>query len=202
MTAKEKSDYWYNIRELNEFKIGIHVLLNSEEQTSACQQWLLQRSRQMATNDSGNDPRNASSSKQWWHKYGHSRRGLEKFSADTAKQTVASHTLAVNKVLQVQSKQKYLLFSKDDPAEELASVYREYTAWSVDLALAAAASDRDAVLTGFDDGKRKTREFFLLKQLYKAAGPGQGQHHNYCRLKHEPPFMKPKGVFKPPAHNS
>jgi len=72
---------------------------------------------------------------------------------------------------------------KDNDAERLAWIYHEYAAWSRDLALAAAASDRDAVQTDFNDSKRKTREFFLLKQFF---------HHGKQVHKHMPQFMLPR----------
>jgi hypothetical protein len=64
-------------------------------------------------------------------------------------------------------------------------VYHEYTAWSRDLALAAGASDADAVMTNFDDDKRHTREYYLLKQV---VASGFKVH------KRMPKFMYPKCI--------
>jgi hypothetical protein len=71
-----------------------------------------------------------------------------------------------------------------DP-EKIAEVYHEYTAWSRDLALAAGASDADAVSTNFDDDKRHTREYYVLKQVI-ASG--------YKVHKHMPQFMLPRCI--------
>jgi len=133
--------------------------------------------------------------KEWWHKYGDSRRGLEKFAcAREYDQSVASIFSAIQKVLWEQScmrRQRQCcsfffgnnLRREEQDAERLARIYHEYTAWSRDLALAAAASDRDAVQTDFDDSKRKTREFFLLKQFF---------HHGRRVHKYMPQFMLPQ----------
>lgn len=61
----------------------------------------------------------------------------------------------------------------------------EYTAWSRDLALAAGASDADAVRTNFDDDRRHTREYYMLKQVVSAG---------YKVHKHMPQFMLPKCI--------
>lgn len=63
--------------------------------------------------------------------------------------------------------------------------YHEYTAWSRDLALAAGASDADAVRTNFDDKKRHTREYYMLKQVVQSGGKVH---------KHMPQFMLPKCI--------
>jgi len=67
---------------------------------------------------------------------------------------------------------------------ELIEIYilRKY---SRDLALAAGASDADAVRTNFDENKRHTREYYLLKQI---VASGNLVH------KHMPQFMLPKCI--------
>lgn len=130
-----------------------------------------------------------SSSKSWWHNYDHSRRGLERYaSPGQARQILASYKVALHKVLAEQQRQRLLscLFipGARDP-EKIAEVYHEYTAWSRDLALAAGASDADAVRTNFDDDKRHTREYYMLKQVV-ASG--------YKVHKFMPQFMLPKCI--------
>ncbi len=125
----------------------------------------------------------------WWHNYDHSRRGLERYaSPGQARQILASYKVAVQKVLGEQRRQCILgLFcvpNAYDP-EKIAEVYHEYTAWSRDLALAAGASDADAVSTNFDDDKRHTREYYVLKQVI-ASG--------YKVHKHMPQFMLPRCI--------
>lgn len=107
-------------------------------------------------------------SRSWWHEYDHSRRGLERYaSPGQARQILASYKVALQKVLMEQNRQRLLCFicipGARDP-EKIAEVYHEYTSWSRDLALAAGASDADAVRTDFDDDKRHTREYYMLKQ--------------------------------------
>ena len=53
------------------------------------------------------------------------------------------------------------------------------------MALAAGASDADAVRTNFDENKRHTREYYLLKQI---VASGNLVH------KHMPQFMLPKCI--------
>ena len=125
----------------------------------------------------------------WWHDYDHSRRGLERYaSPGQARQILASYKVAVQKVLGEQRRQRILGFfcipNAYDP-EKIAEVYHEYTAWSRDLALAAGASDADAVSTDFDDDKRHTREYYVLKQVI-ASG--------FKVHKHMPQFMLPRCI--------
>ncbi|KAL7493830.1 hypothetical protein ACHAWT_003074 [Skeletonema menzelii] len=125
----------------------------------------------------------------WWHNYDHSRRGLERYaSPGHARQILASYKVAVQKVLGEQRRQRILGFfcvpNAYDP-DKIAEVYHEYTAWSRDLALAAGASDADAVSTNFDDDKRHTREYYILKQVI-ASG--------YKVHKHMPQFMLPRCI--------
>ena len=125
----------------------------------------------------------------WWHNYDHSRRGLERYaSPGQARQIFSSYKVAVQKVLGEQRRQRLLGFfcfpNAYDP-EKIAEVYHEYTAWSRDLALAAGASDADAVSTNFDDDKRHTREYYVLKQVI-ASG--------YKVHKHMPQFMLPRCI--------
>jgi hypothetical protein len=126
---------------------------------------------------------------QWYHQYNHSRRGLERYaSPGQARQILASYKVAVQKVLGEQHRQRLLnclcIPGSYNP-DRIAKVYIEYTAWSRDLALAAGASDADAVRTNFDDDKRHTREYFMLKQVV-ACG--------FKVHKHMPQFMYPKCI--------
>lgn len=129
-------------------------------------------------------------SRAWWHDYDHSRRGLERYaSPGQARQILKSYKVALTKVLNEQQRQRLLacLFipRAHDP-EKIAEVYHEYTAWSRDLALAAGASDADAVRTNFDDDKRHTREYYMLKQVVISG---------YKVHKHMPQFMLPKCII-------
>ncbi|KAL7534692.1 hypothetical protein ACHAXR_009379 [Thalassiosira sp. AJA248-18] len=128
-------------------------------------------------------------SRSWWHEYEHSRRGLERYaSPGQARQILASYRVAVQKVLGEQQRQRLLaclcIPGVNDP-EKIAEVYHEYTAWSRDLALAAGASDADAVRTNFDDEKRHTREYYMLKQVVSSG---------YKVHKHMPQFMLPNCI--------
>jgi hypothetical protein len=130
-----------------------------------------------------------SRSEYWWHDYDHSRRGLERYaSPGQARQILASYKVAVHKVLGEQQRQRllsYFCIPGSLNPDKIAEVYHEYTAWSRDLALAAGASDADAVSTNFDDDKRHTREYYMLKQV---VASGFKVH------KRMPKFMYPKCI--------
>lgn len=97
----------------------------------------------------------------WWHKFGHSRRGLEHMaSIDEGRQRQANVRHAIRAVVEEGRRQKALL--RED-ADKLRMVSIQHTLWARDLALAAGASDADAVSTNFNDDSRKSREFYLLK---------------------------------------
>jgi hypothetical protein len=102
----------------------------------------------------------------WWHKFGHSRRGLEHIaSVEEGRQRQANVRTAIRAVLDEQRRQK--IYRKED-SDKLRMLSLQYTTWARDLALAAAASDAEAVQVNFDES-RKSREYFLLKNA-KAAG--------------------------------
>ena len=120
----------------------------------------------------------------WWHKFGHSRRGLEHIaSIDEGRQRQANVKTALRAVIEEQRRQK--AFHREDP-EKLRMVSIQHTSWARDLALAAGASDADAVEMNFDDGSRKSREFYLLK----LSRTNQSKVHSTQKAS-VPAFMKP-----------
>jgi hypothetical protein len=121
----------------------------------------------------------------WWHKFGHSRRGLEHIaSIDEGRQRQANVKTSIKAVLEEQRRQK--AFHREDP-DKLRMVSIQNTAWARDLALASGASDADAVQTNFDDESRRSREFYLLK-LSRA---NQSSNMPASTKKVVPAFMKP-----------
>jgi hypothetical protein len=121
----------------------------------------------------------------WWHKFGHSRRGLEHIaSIDEGRQRQANVKTSIKAVLEEQRRQK--AFHREDP-EKLRMVSIQNTAWARDLALASGASDADAVQTNFDDESRRTREFYLLK----FSRANQSNNMPATSKKVVPAFMKP-----------
>lgn len=120
----------------------------------------------------------------WWHKFGHSRRGLEHIaSIDEGRQRQTNVKTALRAVIEEQRRQK--VFHREDP-EKLRMVSIQHTSWARDLALAAGASDADAVQMNFDDGSRKSREFYLLK----LSRTNQTKVHSTQKAS-VPAFMKP-----------
>lgn len=103
----------------------------------------------------------------WWHHFGHSRRGLEHIaSVEEGRQRQANVRIAINVVIDEQRRQK--TYRKEDP-EKLRMLSLQYTTWARELALAAAASDAEAVKVDFNEN-RKSREFYILKQARSQGG--------------------------------
>jgi hypothetical protein len=101
----------------------------------------------------------------WWHRFGHSRRGLEHLaSIDEGRQRHVNVLAAKEAVLGEQRRQK--IFGTKD-ASKLTTMYIQHSSWARDLALAAGESDADAVRSSFDH-QRKSREFYLQKTLSRA----------------------------------
>jgi hypothetical protein len=116
----------------------------------------------------------------WWHKFGHSRRGLEHIaSIKEGSERQANVRHAIKAVLDEQRRQK--TYMRVDP-EKLRMVAIHNTAWARDLALASGSSDADAVSSNFVE-ERKSREFYLLKMARS--------NNTNCSGKHVPAFMQP-----------
>ena len=177
MSEEEKSSYWWSIEEFEIIKMASALLIQPEEVTRLCKTWLANGGDSGGAEEA-TEPIGRSQKKDegWWHKYGDSRRGLEHFaSPHEAPQILESYTEAVYQTLAEQERQRRrrgclsscgrAAASDVEGAERIARIYQEYTAWSRDLALASGASDADAVACDFDDDKRKSREYFLLKQI-------------------------------------
>ncbi|KAL7478716.1 hypothetical protein ACHAW6_004467 [Cyclotella cf. meneghiniana] len=202
-TPEEATQVWYQREDFDHFKAEMTLLIRDMEASKELAAiWLdseeaeRRRSTGKLDNSSGKDAKNKTShtkSRSWWHDYDHSRRGLERYaSPGQARQILASYKVAVQKVLAEQRRQNLmacLLFcippNKNQNAQRIAEIYHEYTAWSSDLALAAGASDADCIRTNFNDETRKTREYYILKQVIK---------NGYRVHKHMPQFMMPKCI--------
>lgn len=109
----------------------------------------------------------AANGDKWWHHFGHSRRGLEHIaSVEEGRQRQANVRIAIGVVIDEQRRQK--TYRKED-AEKLRMLSLQYTTWARELALAAAASDAEAVQSDFNEN-RKSREFYILKQAKSQPG--------------------------------
>eukprot|EP00536_Pseudo-nitzschia_multiseries_P016894 jgi/Psemu1/138694/gw1.1277.2.1 len=120
----------------------------------------------------------------WWHRFGHSRRGLEHITASGAegRQRHSTARSAIRCVLDEQKRQRLFPPKKTTTtttttkgynnnncccldADKFRSVYHPKTQWARLLARAAGDSDADAVRTNFDETKRKSREHYLRRHL-------------------------------------
>ncbi|KAL3913671.1 MAG: hypothetical protein SGILL_006396 [Bacillariaceae sp.] len=130
----------------------------------------------------------------WWHKFGHSRRGLEHIaSIDEGRQRQGNVKTSVRAVLEEQRRQK--VFHREDP-EKLRMVSIQNTTWAKDLAMASGASDADCILKNFDDDNRRTREFYLLK----FSRANQSSNVPAASKKVMPAFMKPMMTMQIPKN--
>lgn len=198
MSEQEKANIWWQKANYDEFrKTGrmiSRVMLQggSEVWLATNQSWQVPNQGKVATLrraiESANNKDETASDK-WWHKFGHSRRGLEHIaSIDEGRQRQANVKTSIRAVLTEHRRQK--VFHRED-AEKLRMCCIQNTTWAKHLALASGASDADAVTKNFVDKSRKSREFYLLKfsragKLNSSTGP-QGRANNQVM----PAFMQP-----------
>lgn len=181
MTAEEKSDIWWQRMDYDDFRKTGRIITRAIAEGGS-EIWLNSQT-QLSKEDEEckDDPADVicATGDKWWHKFGHSRRGLEHVvSIDEGRQRQLNVKRAIQAVLEEQARQK--LGRKVDP-ERLRHVSMQYTSWARDLALASGASDADAVTTQFAED-RKSREFYLLKIARNS--PLQTDRH-------VPDFMQP-----------
>lgn len=106
----------------------------------------------------------------WWCKFGHSRRGLEHVaSMDEGRHRQRNVNSAMRHILDEQRSQR--LNHRRDPVK-LAKVALQYTSWARDLALAAGASDADAVRTNFSRNAKDRGHY--LRHGVGSAGTSTG----------------------------
>jgi hypothetical protein len=199
MSESEKGDIWWQRSDYEDFRKTGRLITKamleggSEIWLASNQSWLTPDNNRAGTlkwafTIAGGQERSSSiinpeetAGDKWWHKFGHSRRGLEHIaSGEEGRQRQTNVKTAIQSVLDEQRRQK--MYHRED-AEKLRMVSIQHTSWARDLALAAAASDSDAVKSNFDD-QRKSREFYLLK-LSRANKTAANQALVI------PPFMQP-----------
>jgi hypothetical protein len=200
MDDAEKSSIWWQKPDYDEFRktgrIISKVMLQggSEIWLATNQSWQLPNQGKAATlrRAMANVDREETRDK-WWHKFGHSRRGLEHIaSIDEGRQRQGNVKTSIRAILTEQRRQK--AFHREDP-DKLRSVSIQNTSWAKDLAFASGASDADAVSKNFDDGSRRSREFYLLK--FSHANQRTDHNTSTSIIKQVvPAFMKPMVTMK------
>ena len=202
MSADERGDIWWQRKDYEDFRKTGRIITKamleggSEIWLASNESWVskgqhkgaaLKDAFQMTTtkNNISGDTISSAGDK-WWHKFGHSRRGLEHVvSMDEGKQRQDNVRSAIRAVLEEQQRQR--MYHREDE-EKLRSVSLNHTSWARDLALASGASDADAVKSAFAQD-RKSREFYLLKLARDGSGHGGSTfvHQGTC----VPAFMQP-----------
>jgi len=184
MPPNEKLDVWWQLLDLERFKTEIKMLSNEQEPIDYRRFSGNHSKMEGETKDDCSEDDDDANC--WWHKYGDSRRGVEKCAyGQEAQETMEFAKRSVAAVVEKQLLEDEAKEEEEEEQIRLAVLYHEYSAWATDLALAWAASDADAVKTDFDESKRKSREFYLVKQLMK---------HQQKIHKHSPSFMIPNGI--------
>jgi hypothetical protein len=186
MTLEEKSDVWWQKSDYEDFRKTGRIITRAMLEGGG-EIWLTGGSSPPATSKkkkSDDSSESAETGDKWWHKFGHSRRGLEHVvSIEEGRQRQMNVKTAIRAVLDEQARQK--MYKRED-AEKLRHVALHHTMWARDLALASGASDADAVDQSFSEG-RKSREFFLLKMSRNKAPAGSVK----LDPKNVPLFMQP-----------
>lgn len=195
MDNEERSGVWWQKADYDEFRktgrMVSKVMLQggSEIWLATNRSWQLPNQGKAATLKTAMEKIDSEDKDdKWWHKFGHSRRGLEHIaSLDEGRQRQANVKTSIAAVLTEQRRQK--AFHREDQ-EKLRMVSIQNTSWAKDLALASGASDADAVLMDFDDVNRKSREFYLLK-FSRANQSNDYQKPSNRNKQVIPAFMKP-----------
>lgn len=175
MADEEKADVWWQRSDYEDFRKTGRIITRAMMEGGS-EIWLATDKKRAHL------PDESAASDKWWHKFGHSRRGLEHVvSIDEGRQRQITVKTAIRAVIEEQSRQK--MYKREDP-ERLRAVALHHTSWARDLALASGSSDEDAVESSFATGRR-SREFFLLKMSRNKPTNGvkSGQR--------VPPFMQP-----------
>lgn len=192
MTLEEKSDVWWQKSDYEDFRKTGRIITRAMLEGGG-EVWLAGGSSPVnaskkKNNEDGSDT--AETGDKWWHRFGHSRRGLEHVvSIEEGRQRQMNVKTAIRAVLDEQARQK--MYKRED-AEKLRHVALHHTMWARDLALASGASDADAVDQSFSEG-RKSREFFLLKMSRNKAPTGSVK----LDPKNVPQFMQPAMHTRP-----
>ena len=193
MTFDEKGDVWWQKNDYEDFRKTGRIITRAMLEGGG-EVWLTGGSSSSIASkkkkiEDGSDSTDETGDK-WWHKFGHSRRGLEHVvSIEEGRQRQMNVKTAIRAVLDEQARQK--MYKRED-AEKLRHVALHHTMWARDLALASGASDADAVDQSFSEG-RKSREFFLLKMSRNKAPTGSAK----LDPQNVPLFMQPAVHARP-----
>jgi len=102
----------------------------------------------------------------WWHKFSHSRRGLEHIASNAeGRQRHLNGRSAIESVIEEQERQQMFLPKGYADVDKFRTIYLQQTQWARILARAAGESDADAVQTNFDERRRRPREYYLKKHF-------------------------------------
>lgn len=180
MTQEEKADVWWQRGDYDDFRKTGRIITKAIL-TGGSEIWLQSANASIGTGRGYTGPGGEITGDKWWHKFGHSRRGLEHVvSIDEGRDRQVNVKKAIHAVLEEQTRQK--AFRKEDP-EKLRIISLNHTSWARDLALAAGASDADAVRTSFAED-RKSREFYLRK-MSTTKPNGSGMIPSFMQLSTE-----------------
>lgn len=104
----------------------------------------------------------------WWHRFGHSRRGLEHIASNVeGKQRRLNARSAILSIMDEQQRQSIFLPKGYADVDKFRTIYLRESQWAGILARTAGESDADAVKKKFDESRRKPRDYFVKKHFDK-----------------------------------
>jgi hypothetical protein len=159
MVDDEKADVWWRRSDYEDFRRTGRIITRAMLEGGS-EIWLASNNDSLSKGSTKTGDLIKETGDKWWHKFGHSRRGLEHVvSVEEGRQRQANVKNAIRSVLEEQARQR--MYNRIDP-EKLRNVSLHHTLWARDLALASGASDADAVESSFA-ADRRSREFYLIK---------------------------------------
>lgn len=189
MTEQEKADIWWLRSDYEDFRRTGRIITRAMLEGGS-EIWLASSEKKKKNKPSESGDIVTAPGDKWWHKFGHSRRGLEHVvSVDEGRQRQANVKTAIRMVLEEQARQR--MYKRVDP-EKLRIVALHHTSWARDLALASGASDADAVESSFAEDRR-SREFYLLKMSH--SNPSNSVKTG----RRVPEFMQPARHLRTPS---
>lgn len=159
MELSDKAEIWWQPAEYADFKKTARLIAKAMLQGGS-EVWLMTNPSWKKNGHRQEERKEETTSDKWWCKFGHSRRGLEHISSpeegSERQRNVLQSRLVVVKEQRRQQRSNLM------NANRIRQVYIRHNHWSRELALAAGASDAEAVRSNFHDDSR-SRAFYLVE---------------------------------------
>ena len=215
LSDKEKSHMWWQKSDYEDFARVNRIISKAMLVGGGTERWLRSKSSSSSSssstissnehtdcNNNNNSISRTTTKDKWWHKFGHSRRGLEHFvSTAEGRQRHLNVRSATRAIIEEQQRQRMFLPKGYSDVDKFRTVYLKETHWARVLARAYGDSDADAVQMNFDETRRKSREYYLKKHFDIHNHSDYSTSTNYDM--HLPIFMKTiYNTISPPKHST